>query len=627
MNRLLSKPEAAKWLANHGLGVSGNKNQLNDRIRLYERYPGLVKKLRQRLVHNRKFSCSLDENTIPALTAPWKADDNLLPKVTPLIFSKYASHKREGSLGQQDKAVRMLQSRKIVNVKTLRDVENTYVRGLIKPSFGTDSRPAIVLFQNSIPVKAYCRCTIGPSGICCHVLALLLFLQHFTQTGEKLLELTCTQQLQKWHKRARKGSIPMLPLAQIKVKSAKLRKGSKGIQIAAADPDKSYFKRDVPNIIKEIEKKLAQAKPINEHFHSVLSKSKIGRTSAFGEHICFKFKMEIQKNTNVNENNNLKRVKRTVFDGTSVEYHDHSVTIESIVDQDIMDIVIVKPIPMYEDSGSLKMSEDIQNQLRENKQIVEIDLSFLEAPKPSGENYIDVCQKSADWHSARKHKITGSRIPSLLGFYGKNKFENYWNIVQHNTDEKDLSHLENIKRGVYYEAVALKHFVNMSKSTVQTCGFFLHPTNKNFGASPDALCASGILLEIKTRASNSDGPLTSLKEFPNYFMQCQLQMECTNSHSCILMSYHPETEQGIFFLITRDNILMEIVMDICNRFLKNEVLFEWSHVETNKLAKLGDALMHKPINFENLKPLRSYIKCCCKNIPKVRFIDEMTIMH
>ena len=76
------------------------------------------------------------------------------------------------------------------------------------------------LFQNQY--KAQNRpspCTIGSSGICCHVLALLLFLQHFAENGEKLLELTVTQQLQTWHKKRRKGSIPMVPLAQIKIKS------------------------------------------------------------------------------------------------------------------------------------------------------------------------------------------------------------------------------------------------------------------------------------------------------------------------------------------------------------------------------------------------------------------------
>ena len=35
------------------------------------------------------------------------------------------------------------------------------------------------------------------SGICCYILASLLFLKHFNDTGEKLLELTPTEQLQK----------------------------------------------------------------------------------------------------------------------------------------------------------------------------------------------------------------------------------------------------------------------------------------------------------------------------------------------------------------------------------------------------------------------------------------------
>ena len=39
-------------------------------------------------------------------------------------------------------------------------------------------------------------------------------------TGEKIIELTCTQQLQKWQRRTKKGSIPMIPLKDIKVRSA-----------------------------------------------------------------------------------------------------------------------------------------------------------------------------------------------------------------------------------------------------------------------------------------------------------------------------------------------------------------------------------------------------------------------
>ena len=125
MNRLLSKTDIVKWLKDHGLAVSGTKKELTDKVNMYQRYPDLVKKLRQRTLFNTSFPCSLDQTAIPPITAHWKADDNSLHTVTREIFKNYAAHKHEGSLGQQDKAVRMLQSRKIVSIKTLVDESNT----------------------------------------------------------------------------------------------------------------------------------------------------------------------------------------------------------------------------------------------------------------------------------------------------------------------------------------------------------------------------------------------------------------------------------------------------------------------------------------------------------------------
>ena len=138
---------------------------------------------------------------------------------------------------------------------------------MIKKSYGFIARPAVVLFDDKIPVKAHCPCHVGASGLCCHVLALILFLQHLTSTGEKILALTCTEQLQKWHRRSTKSSIPMLPLTAIKVKSTKRRKDSK---ICPADPDKSYL-RDVESMIDTLNKKLDKEKPVSENFFSVLS--------------------------------------------------------------------------------------------------------------------------------------------------------------------------------------------------------------------------------------------------------------------------------------------------------------------------------------------------------------------
>ena len=39
---MYTKQQAASWRSNHGLGVSGTKQDLINRVRLYERYPKLV---------------------------------------------------------------------------------------------------------------------------------------------------------------------------------------------------------------------------------------------------------------------------------------------------------------------------------------------------------------------------------------------------------------------------------------------------------------------------------------------------------------------------------------------------------------------------------------------------------
>ena len=64
---------------------------------------------------------------------------------------------------------------------------------------------------------------------------------------EKILELTCTQQLQKWHRRSMKGSIPMVPLNEIKRKSASMRK-----KTAAVIPTAAHFLKEIYRALLQI---------------------------------------------------------------------------------------------------------------------------------------------------------------------------------------------------------------------------------------------------------------------------------------------------------------------------------------------------------------------------------------
>ena len=588
-----SVKDATKWLSNHGLSVSGTKPELNHRIRLYQRYPMLVEKLRKRNTHNRTFPCALDEALIPPLSAAWVADHSSWPNVSEATFLRYCAQKREGNIGQQAKAVRMLESRKIVSVKTLEVGTDLFVRALINPSFGSNSRPAVLLFRNSMPVQGYCECPVGPSGICCHILALMLFLKHYWETGVELLELTCTQQLQKWHRRCRKGSVPMLPLAQLKVKAAKIRKAkSRGApRISPADPDQSFFKRNVPALIKNTALRIAETGiPVMDHFYSVMSKSKIGQQSAFGEHLCFIYSERSLQHHDYSERlvppPNYTVIQRPK---TSLEVLNRSlpsdISPSAIVDQDELPLSILpSQNGMYLTQDCSQLAVEINTKLTINSAIIELDLCSLEAPKPFGANYVHCTQQSDIWHAIRKNKVTGSRLPDLLGLHGKTKYEQCWKVVKEGASEVDLSHIPNIRRGIMYEEEAVKYFERLSGSITRKVGFFMHPFNVNFGASPDAICASGLILEIKTRAENSDGPLDSLKDRPSYFVQCQLQMACTNAHSCILMSYHPETKSGNSFLVLKNSHLMNIIMKMINSMMTNVSIEEWHRLEPMILA-------------------------------------------
>ena len=46
----------------------------------------------------------------------------------------------------------------------------------------------------------------------------------------------------------------------------------------------------------------------------------------------------------------------------------------------------------------------------------------MEAPKPCGDNYENVSQNTEEWQPLQNYKVTGSRLPALLGFYRSTKY-------------------------------------------------------------------------------------------------------------------------------------------------------------------------------------------------------------
>ena len=143
-----------------------------------------------------------------------------------------------------------------------------------------------------------------------------------------------------------------------------------------------------------------------------------------------------------------------------------------------------------------------------------------------------------------------------------------------------------------------------------------------YGSSPNALGPLGILLEVKTGAEASLSPLQSLDTVPQYFVQCQLQMLCTDAEFCILQSYHPETKASIFFIVKRNNTLTTIIKQLIDSILDNNHILDWAHTEVSELHGFAKEILGKVPTFEFLRPVRIYIKKYAKLIPQIKFVDK-----
>ena len=62
------------------------------------------------------------------------------------------------------------------------------------------------------------------------------------------------------------------------------------------------------------------------------------------------------------------------------------------------------------------------------------------------------------------------------------------------------------------------------------------------------------------------------------------------------------------------------MIEVVGAMVEEKRLGVWEHCEPKRLKKVGEHLLHQEINFDNLKPLRIYIKTWCNGIPQMNFI-------
>ena len=109
--------EKLKEIGQHGPGTLG---KMKMKRRKFSLYPKLYQRLKPKAQRQYKFECSLNPSEVPGIKAKSSSDKKFYPFVDNSTFNKYCSFKHQGNKGQQEKAIRTLQSRKIVTVNYFR---------------------------------------------------------------------------------------------------------------------------------------------------------------------------------------------------------------------------------------------------------------------------------------------------------------------------------------------------------------------------------------------------------------------------------------------------------------------------------------------------------------------------
>lgn len=143
-------------------------------------------------------------------------------------------------------------------------------------------------------------------------------------------------------------------------------------------------------------------------------------------------------------------------------------------------------------------------------------------------------QRTPEWYRARHDLITASACADALG---KNPFDSsaseklMRNKASPPVVETPVGN-EYTTHGTVFEPIATKVYEAIFSDTVYETGLIVHPRLPFIGASPDGLCASGKMLEIKCPLRRKIKKTPKGACPPHYWIQVQVQLEVCDMSSC-----------------------------------------------------------------------------------------------
>ncbi|KAK2982033.1 hypothetical protein RJ640_029261 [Escallonia rubra] len=184
----------------------------------------------------------------------------------------------------------------------------------------------------------------------------------------------------------------------------------------------------------------------------------------------------------------------------------------------------------------------------------------------------DTPQRSDEWFSLRKDKLTTSTFSTALGLWKGNRRCELWQEKVFALDQSnEASRMPAMEWGVLNEATAIERYRSITGRDVSPLGFAIHPEERFawIGASPDGLLGcfpGGGILEVKC-PYNKGKPEKALpwSTMPFYYMpQVQGQMEVMDRDWVDLYCWTPNG--STIFRVRREREYWELMHGILREF-------------------------------------------------------------
>lgn len=186
---------------------------------------------------------------------------------------------------------------------------------------------------------------------------------------------------------------------------------------------------------------------------------------------------------------------------------------------------------------------------------------------------IDIEQGTQEWKQIRCGKVTASRIADLMARTKSGPSASRANYLAELLIERltgvptDGYTNAAMQRGTDLEPSAREAYELSREMWVSEIGFVVHPRIKDSGASPDGLCGSDGLVEIKCMGGTNHLDVLLRGEIPDkYIKQMLWQMACCEREWCDFAAFHPGFPSDMQLFVKRvprdDALIAEIEHEV-----------------------------------------------------------------